>query len=251
MRFFRYMFGRHFAAGFGAMRLEGPRPAPPPGPVVVYANHPSWWDGVAFMLLPHLLFPGRPFFMPMDAAALERYRFMKRLGVFGIPPGQRGAVTFLRTAGQVLAEPRHMLWMNAPGRFVDVRARPVPVAAGVARLPELAPGGQFIPLALEYSFWNEKAPEMLCAFGPAVPAAALLALDRAARAEHMSGLLGATADRLAGAAISRDPARFETLLRGQTGMGGVYQGWRRLRAALAGQRFDPRHEPGKSQAPRA
>jgi hypothetical protein len=134
-----------------------------------------------------------------------------------------------------------MLWMNAPGRFVDVRERPIPIAAGLVRLPELAPTAQFIPLALEYTFWNEKAPEMLAAFGPPATAAELLTLDRGPRAEHMGSLLGATADRLAEAAISRDPARFETLLRGQEGMGGVYQSWHRLRAALTGRRYDPRH----------
>jgi 1-acyl-sn-glycerol-3-phosphate acyltransferase len=224
----------------------------PPGagaPMVVLANHPSWWDGVAFMLLSRRLFPDRPVFIPMEAAALARYGFMRRLGVFGVEPHTvRGAVAFLRTAGAVLATPSHMLWMNVPGRFADPRERPLPVAPGVARLPELAPGAVVLPLALEYPFWTERAPEMLAAFGSPIPAAALLALDREARAARIGAAIAATMDRLAADAVARDPARFRVLVQGREGMGGVYQAWRRLRAALRGERLDPRHDQGREGA---
>src|SRR3712207_4642409 len=138
--FFRFMF-----AGFARKHLRAVRVAnwglpladDPSWPLVIYANHPSWWDGVAFMLYSTELFPGRRMFIPMEAAALSRYRFMLRLGVFGVEQqSARGAVAFLRTAKAVLAEPSHMLWMNAPGRFMDVRERPVPMAPGLVRLAE-------------------------------------------------------------------------------------------------------------------
>jgi 1-acyl-sn-glycerol-3-phosphate acyltransferase len=244
LAFFDRAFTRFFARHMRALRLPhwGFPEAARGVPVVVLANHPSWWDGVAFMLLSRRLFPDRPVFIPMEAAALSRYRFMRRIGVFGVEAGSRaGAAAFLRTARHVLAAPEHMLWMNAPGRFCDVRERPVPVAPGVARLPELAPGAVFLPLALDYVFWSERAPEMLAAFGPPLPAGALLALEREARGAHLAGALAATMDRLAAEAITRDPARFHTLVQGREGMGGIYQAWGRLRAALRGERFDPRH----------
>jgi hypothetical protein len=115
---------------------------------------------------------------------------------------------------------------------------------GLTRLPELAPEARFLPLALEYPFRNERAPEMLAAFGPPIPAATLLTAPREARAAQLAAALEASMDRLAGDALSRDPSRFETLLRGREGMGGVWQGWRHLGAALRGRRFDPRHDPG-------
>ena len=155
----------------------------------------------------------------------------------------RGAVAFLRTAKQVLAAPDRMLWMNAPGRFSDVRERPVPIAIGMSRLPEIAPEAMFVPLALDYPFWTERKAEMLAAFGPPIPAAELLALDREARIGALSAALGATMDRLTEDAIARDPARFNALIRGREGMGGIYDGWRRLRAALRGKTFDARHDP--------
>ncbi len=246
MAFFNFIFSRFFAKHMRAVRVArwgmpgeyGARP------LVVFANHPGWWDGVAFMLLSRALFPGRTMFIPMDAAALARYPFMKRIGVFGIEGGSsRGAVAFLRTAQRVLESPARMLWMNAPGRFSDVRERPVPIAPGLTRLAEMAPDAVFIPLALDYPFWTERKAEMLVAFGPPIEGAALAALGRDARGEALSAALAATMDRLALDAIARDPARFETLLRGPEGMGGVWQLWRRFRSLLRGERFDPRHDP--------
>jgi len=249
MAFFHVMF-----AGFARKHLRAVRVAQwglppkddPARPLVVYANHPSWWDGVAFMLYSRALFPGRRMFSPMEAEALTRYGFMRRLGVFGVERNSaRGAVGFLRTVKAVLATPGAMLWMNAPGRFMDVRERPVVIAPGLTRVAEFAPGTRFLPLALEYPFWAERAPEMLCAFGTPLDGAALAALDREARGAALAAALEATMDRLAADAIAREPARFRVVVRGREGMGGIYERWRHLRAALSGRSFDPRHDPGR------
>ena len=244
--FFHFIFARFFRRHMGALRLPpwGFPEDPGDRPLIVLANHPSWWDGVAFMLLPVSLFPHRQIFIPMEAAALSKYRFMRRLGVFGLEPGPRGAVAFLRTAKEVLAAPATMLWMNAPGRFQDVRERPVGIAPGVTRLPEIAPDAVLLPLALEYVLWTERRPEMLAAFGPPLQAADLLALDREAREERIRAALTDTMDRLALEAITRDPARFTTLAQGAEGMGGIYDLWRRLAALARGRRFNPRHAHG-------
>jgi hypothetical protein len=42
--------------------------------------------------------------------------------------------------------------------------------------------------------------------------------------------------------MARDPARFRTLVRGADGIGGIYDLYRRLRALVTGQPFDPSHE---------
>ncbi len=246
MAFFHFMFRRFFqkhkraarVAQWGMPADHGARP------LVVFANHPGWWDGVAFMLLSRALFPDRRMYIPMDAAALARYPFMRRIGVFGIETGTaRGAIAFLRTAKDVLAAPDRMLWMNAPGRFSDVRERPVPIAPGMTRLPEFAPDALFLPLALDYPFWTERKAEMLAAFGTPIDGRTLAAQPREARSETLSRALAATMDRLAEDAIARDPARFETLIRGREGMGGFFPLWRRAVAMARGQRYDPRHDP--------
>ena len=73
--FFRFIFGRTAARRLRAIRLAhwgAPRPGEGQGPLVIYANHPSWWDGVAFMILSTELLPGRRMFIPMEAEEAGR-----------------------------------------------------------------------------------------------------------------------------------------------------------------------------------
>jgi 1-acyl-sn-glycerol-3-phosphate acyltransferase len=212
------------------------------GPLVVYSNHPGWWDPVVYALLARRLLPGFAGYGPIDAAMLRKYGFFERIGIFGIEPDTpRGASAFLRAAAEILAQPNRMLMLTAQGRFADPRERPLRLRPGVARLPETAPEARFLPLAIEYAFWTERGAEALVAFGPALRAADLLVLPRPARLARLEAALAATMDRLAADAIARDPSRFVPVLEGRAGIGGAYDLWRRARAALKGQRFDPAH----------
>lgn len=242
VRFFGGIMTRQMRKGFHAVRIaRGGRPEVPPGrPVVVYLNHPSWWDPAFIMVLATHLFPDRPGFGPIDAEALAKYRFMARIGLFGIArDSRRGAVTFLREAGGVLGDPAAMLWVTAEGHFTDPRTRPVALRPGVAHLARRVPGVVLVPLAVEYPFWDEKTPEALCRFGPPLKGDAGRSVeDWTARLE---GALAETMDTLRDDSLSRDPARFDTLVGGTVGVGGVYDLWRRARATLSGRRFDPGH----------
>jgi 1-acyl-sn-glycerol-3-phosphate acyltransferase len=72
--------------------------------LAIYANHPSWWDGVAFLTLSRLLMPQRKVFAPIDAAMLRRYPFLARIGAFGVEQASaRGASEFLATCRAALA----------------------------------------------------------------------------------------------------------------------------------------------------
>jgi 1-acyl-sn-glycerol-3-phosphate acyltransferase len=209
---------------------------------VIYSNHPAWWDGAVIILLAARLFPGHRGFVPIDSAMLAKYRFFGRMGAFGVDPATpRGAMAFLRTAAAILAQPDQALWVTAQGRFADVRERPLGLQPGVARLAEVAPDAVFLPLAIDYVFWTERGAEALVAFGGPREARELAAMPRGARLAVLSADLELAMDRLAADAVSRDPARFRALVEGRAGIGGIYDAWRRLGAALQGRRFDPAH----------
>ena len=216
-----------------------------PGPIVVYCNHPSWWDAAVLVLLAGRLYPEREPRAPFDAHMLARYRIFERLGAFGVDlDGPRGAAQFLAAARTILSTDGTMLWITAQGRFSDVRVRPLALRPGIARLPEIAPGALFVPLALEYAFWDERGPGAFAAFGPGVAGADLARLSRPDRLAHLEAGLAAILDRLSADVISREPDRFRVLLAGRKGVGGVYDLWRRLSAGLSGRRFDPAHGAG-------
>jgi hypothetical protein len=100
-----------------------------------------------------------------------------------------------------------------------------------------------LPLALEYPFWNERFPEALLRFGSPIEAGALAGERTSNLLDHLEGELGANMDRLARLGMSRDPTRFDTLLIGNAGIGGVYDFWRRIKTGIRGKRFTAAHEP--------
>ncbi len=212
-------------------------------PVVVYMNHPSWWDPMLAIAAADVLFAGRRHAAPMDADALAKYRIFEKIGVFGIEPGTtRGAARFLRRSLSILAQPDHMLWITAEGRFTDARTRPVRLRPGLAHLARRMDRGVLLPLAIEYAFWNERSPEALLRFGEPIDARRLR--DVAGAQHRLETSLEQTMNDLAAMSLRREADRFGTLVDGVTGVGGVYDLWRRLRAAAHGRRFDGSHGLG-------
>lgn len=233
LRMFGKLFERDLAASFHAVRCSGPVPHQP-GPLVIFANHPSWWDGEIFIWLGATMFADRHGFAPIDAAMLRRYAFFRRLGAFGVRPGYGGAAKFLSVGEAVLSLDNGLLLVNVEGRFRDVRERPLQVRRGLTHLARRAPQARFVPLALEYVFWDERRPNLLLRFGDAIG-------GEAVSANSLRGALATTMDALAADAAARDPARFEVLLEGRSSLHPVYDAWRRGKALLRGRGFDAGH----------
>jgi len=232
----------YFYRSFHAVRLS--RAGFPPDvtgrPVIVYGNHPSWWDPATYILLCCLLFPRRESFGPMDSKALGQYGVLQRMGVFGVPQDEaRGGAVFLRTSLAILRSANSMLWMTAEGHFTDHRARPIVLRPGLAHLARRVPGALILPLAIEYTFWNESRAEVLVRFGTPIETGPGTVAEWNSR---LSAALAQTMDALAVESATRDTALFQPLLRGGAGIGGIYDLYRRFRATLSGRRFDASHE---------
>lgn len=210
-------------------------------PTLVVLNHPAWWDPMACIALSRK-FMHRQHFAPIDAAQLRQYRFFGRLGFFGVEQeNPRALVPFLATARAILASPGGVLWVTAQGDFRDARVRPIVLRTGVGHVAARLGRGLVVPLALEYPFWTESKPEALCRFGTAIDVGANPGLDGKAWTAKIAAALESTMDALAAEAVARDPALFETLLTGESGVGGVYDAWRWLKAKVRGRRFSRSH----------
>ena len=211
-------------------------------PVVIYTNHPGWWDPLVFLLLGAVLYPERMSYGPIDAAALGKYKFLERIGFIGIEPGTwRGSARFLRMARAALERSDVIFWITAQGEFADPRRRPVEIRPGVGHALAAAGRGLVVPLAVEYPFWSERSPEALAAFGRVTRIGDFPGRSADDWTAALAAELAATQDRLAAAAITRAPAAFETLLSGRVGVGPAYDTIRRVGAWLRGRRFDPSH----------
>lgn len=244
------LFTQHYARRYLAKHFHGvwlsrsgQIPTLAPGPVVVLLNHPSWWDPLIGMVLADF-FPERTHFVPIDARMLARYRFFARLGFYGVETGTlHGARAFLRDSVAILAHPGTALWITAQGQFTDARRRPPGLMSGVAHLIRRLERGSILPLALEYTFWNERPPEALARFGTVLPIEAGASRSADDWLRCLNDALASCQDVLASEAMQRNPELFHPLLAGKAGVGGIYDVWRRLKSWLRGERFHPEHEP--------
>ena len=246
LRFFRRIVRGYFRRHFHAVRIAYPeRFADISGPLIVYANHSSWWDPMVSILLAAELMPMRRHFAPMDATALEKYGLLKRLGIFPVEmKTPRGAVQFLRT-GEAILKAGGVLWVTPQGRFSDPRERPLVFKPGMAALAErvAAASGSctLLPLAIEYPFWDERLPETLLHFAEPVHVSAGEKSD-SIQARAMESLESALEANQRGA-LARDAAAYSVLSQGTLGSGGFYALGKRIIAAVTRRPYIPEHTP--------
>ena len=240
---FRWYVKRYLRKHFHAVRLSKASAPWPAGdiPVVVVLNHPGWWDPLLAVLLVDFC-PDGEHYAAIDAVAVRKYRVFEYLGFIAVDTHSlRGAAQFLRAAEAALAAPNRSLWLTAQGRFSDVRARPLALRSGVGHLAARLPDAVVLPVAIEYVFWNERTPEALVRIGTPISTAAHPGLKPKEWTERTEAALTEALDGLNRESVARDPALFTMLLSGKVGVGGFYDGWRRLVASLRGRRFDPSH----------
>jgi 1-acyl-sn-glycerol-3-phosphate acyltransferase len=245
VNFFVRYFDRYFRRHMNALRLAkwGAPPELEVGaPVVLYTNHPAWWDAAVYILLADRHFGARQNYAPIDAEMLEKYGFFGRMGAYGVDlESRKGAQDFLAASADILAHDDAAIWVAAQGRFMDVRARPLDLKPGISRLVEIAPHAQYVPVAIEYGFWEQRGGEAFVAYGEAMVGADLAGMEREARRLHLEDALTRVADRLSADVVTRDPERFISLLEGKAGVGGIFDLTKRILARLRGERYDPAH----------
>jgi 1-acyl-sn-glycerol-3-phosphate acyltransferase len=243
---FTWYSRRYLRRHFHSLRISrsGVIPRAEGMPLVLFANHASWWDPLVGLVVKAHCHPERNLFAPIDAAALQRYGFFRKLGFFPVEQhSPRGAVQFLRAARAVLESPQSLLAVTPQSRFADVRERPVQFAGGLGLLAARVERVAFVPLAAEYVFWEERLPEILVRFGDAVvvPNKAAAAKSPTEWTKVFETKMLENQAALAAEVQGRDPDDFQIVLRGGAGQGGVYDWWRSLKACLRGETFQKGH----------
>jgi 1-acyl-sn-glycerol-3-phosphate acyltransferase len=237
--YLHWYIGRHFRA----MRVaNGYRFPTTTGPLIVYANHASWWDPLSLIVISRHFLPNAHHYGPMDAAALKHYGMFRKLGMFAVESGTlRGAAQFLRAAREILSSPNSVLWVTPEGRFTDMRTRPAVFRPGLAALVARTGACTLVPLAFEYTFWDERLPEILISCGEAIKVADGQLHTAAEWSDQLTVALAAAQDELAALSKLRDPALFTTVLSGRVGISAVYDAWKRLLALLSGRVYEGSH----------
>lgn len=211
-------------------------------PLIVYLNHPSWWDPLLGHFLNRQLFPRRQFYAPIDADALQQYRVFAKLGFFGVQAETKtGAADFLRTSKQILAAPDTALWLTPEGRFADVRDHDATLMPGLAHVASQMSRGCVLPMAMEYVFWDERLPVCLIRQGDPIRVADFPGQTKAQWGELLSERLRQSQSELEKLSIVRSSEPFDDLIRGRQGAGVFYDTMRRFKTFITGRSFRATH----------
>jgi hypothetical protein len=198
------------------------------GPAMVAMNHSSWWDPMLAVVLWRSFFQGRSNLSPMDATQLARFRFLRKLGIFGIDPDDPRSMDAMGSyvARRMAEMDRPTIMLTPQGRFADVR-EPVVPRPGAAALLAAQPGMRAWSLAMEYGFWADARPEV---FLRVVAVETPSDLRRIGWHRALEAAMESNQRTLAAAVQSRDAGAFECMVGGDAArVHPVYDLWLALR----------------------
>ena len=220
--------------------LLAARPIATASPIIAYANHASWWDPIAAMLLHKTYFSDRTFYAPIDADALEKYRILTKLGFYGVRLDRfDGASTFLRVTKSILESKQATIWITPEGQFADARDHSLPLMTGLSHLASRISEVTFLPVALEFGFWNESRPQIFARFGSPIDSSTQL--QKGEWNQMLTDRLRQTQRELSRSVQARDPSDFKYVIESRPIRLGLYDYLRGWSAFLRGKPFDPRH----------
>lgn len=151
---------------FRGIWMRGELPASDEG-LILYANHPSWWDGFAMhhVCVAH----GRDAYCLMEEQNLQRFRFLSRLGAFSIRRGDpRSAVESLGASRTLLRKPRAGLIIFPQGVLTPHAKAPLQLERGIELLARRAKA-TCVPVGLRYAFFEAERPDLVIEVGQAHP----------------------------------------------------------------------------------
>lgn len=188
-----------------ALGMEHLERLPEDRPVIAFANHTNWWDGLVVFFLTRFQ-RRRRFFCMMEEKQLVHYRFFSWLGAYSVDLGNSvRAGASLRYTLKLLKEPDSMVWIFPQGRQAAA-AEEIDIRPGADFLCQRAAQAQVLPVAFRFAFFREQRPEILIAIGPPLPATAVTE-------DALRTALQEQVDRLDAAIRADDLSAFRALLR--------------------------------------
>ena len=158
---FRRRFERFLVSGMSSLDRGNEET-----PLILYANHSSWWDGLAAFEISRAA--GLDAFVMMDEAQLNRYRAFRWLGAFSIDKQSvRASYRSLEFASQLLRERKgSCLWIFPQGDIRPSRVKDLDFLGGIGRIALKIRECRFVPVAFRYEFGGEFKPDVFALAGP-------------------------------------------------------------------------------------
>lgn len=142
----------------------------PDAPVILAANHPSWWDGFLLREVHRRIRPEAPFHVVMSEAELRRFPFFRWLGAVPLSPATMGPRRLLRAlSARVEARPDAVIGYFPQGRIWPSHRRPLGVRPGAAWLASRLPRAAVLPVGLHLEPLTRPGPAAFISVGRPLP----------------------------------------------------------------------------------
>ena len=164
-------------------------------PLLLAANHVSWWDGFVLREVQRALRPGAPMYTVMSSAELARFPYFRLMGVVGVDPASPGSVAralaFLRA--RLRERPESTVVFFPQGRIWPSHRRPLGFRRGVEVFARRL-SAHVLPVGIHAEPLNTVAPTFFVSVGEGVDGHTSAAeLERRVEAE-LDAVLGFLAE---------------------------------------------------------
>ena len=133
-------------------------------PLIIYANHSSWWDGlVVFEICRRAKLD---FYVMMEEKQLKNLFLFRKLGAFSVVrENARKAIESINYAVELLENPRTVLLIFPQGEILPNDARPLQFYNGLSKIIEKSGEVPTVPLVIRYAFLGEFKPQIFIKIG--------------------------------------------------------------------------------------
>jgi hypothetical protein len=129
-------------------------------PLMLVANHVSWWDGFLLIELQRMLRPHAPFHTIMLESELRRSPFLRRIGAIGVDPDSVPSVlsAMRELARRTEERPDSMIFFFPQGRIWPSYRRPLGFKRGIEVFCKAIGDVVVIPVGIHIEPLNHAAP---------------------------------------------------------------------------------------------
>jgi 1-acyl-sn-glycerol-3-phosphate acyltransferase len=163
VRFFRFYADFRIRKNFSSVTVHNDVPEVHEKPLVVIANHFSWWDGFFILWLNHRYFR-KLFHVMMLEDQLQGNMILNKTGAFSIKKSSRDMVESLNYARGILERPTQMsplLLMYPQGEIQSMHTRPLKFEKGLEHITRgLENKINILMVAVLVDYFSDQKPQL-------------------------------------------------------------------------------------------
>ncbi|MEO5590219.1 MAG: lysophospholipid acyltransferase family protein [Gemmatimonadaceae bacterium] len=148
-----------------------PEDVEPDRPLVLVANHVSWWDGFLLMQIRRSIRPRAPFHTVMLQSELQRSRFLRRIGAIGIEPSSPGSVIHAvrELSERTRSRPDSVIFFFPQGRIWPSHRRPLGFKRGIEVFTNAIGSSTLLPVGIHFEPLTKASPQAFVSVGDPIP----------------------------------------------------------------------------------